>query len=348
MDLEERREWLEEQVGRLPDFTWTSLIDSRYAKAGQMEEEEEELLLERAKFGLQQAQLGRRRRWSSSAFRRASRKDPYSRWPFISERQLRRNVFASCVADAAAEHPQVLAFREEALGGSFSLTYKQALRYVDQDGNVREDAPYAQELKALTEMLARSCLWRVDDASWFVLTGSYTPPIATPTVEKRIAKIEGGPEIGTITLTVEPWLPAEKVAEMYKKAQREMLDKKPHQVSRSRLRLLEFVEAWGEGTTWRECMDSWNEHNSEEKYEDVRNFSKAYRQVRALVLEPGYHVARKDQTALRKDRRQRVKRDITRMDRFRRYIESIDRQMERELAFAERTRRDNGEDGREN
>jgi hypothetical protein len=58
MDLEERREWLEEQVGRLPDFTWTSLIDSRYAKAGQMEEEEEELLLDRAKFGLQQAQWG--------------------------------------------------------------------------------------------------------------------------------------------------------------------------------------------------------------------------------------------------------------------------------------------------
>jgi len=227
------------------------------------------------------------------------------------------------------------------------LTYKQALRYVNQDGNVREDTPYAQVLKGLAEMMARSCFWRVDDATWFVLTGSYTPPIATPAVEKRVAGIEGGPEIGTITLTVEPWLPVEKLAEIYKKAQREMLGKKPHQVSRSRLQLLEFVEAWGEDTSWRECMDLWNEQNPEETYKDPRNFRKAYRQVRALVLEPGYHVAQKDHTAVRKDRRQRVKREITRMDRFRRYMESIESQMERVLAFAERTRKDDGEDGRE-
>jgi len=242
----------------------------------------------------------------------------------------------------------VLAFREEALGGSFPLTYKQALHYVDQDGNVREHAPHSKELKALTKMLAQSCLWREDDASWFVLTGSYTPPITTPTVEKRVTRTEGGPEIGTITLTVDPWLPAETVAEMYKKAQREMLDKKPHQVSRSRLRLLEFVEAWGEGSSWRECMDLWNEHNPEEKYEDLRNFSKACRQVRQLVLEPAYHIAREDCTAVRKERRQRVKSEIRRMDRFRREMEYIERQMELAHAFVEHTHRGNGHDTNEN
>jgi hypothetical protein len=344
MDLEERREWLEEQVGRLPDFTWTSLIDSQYAKGGQMEEEEEELLLDRAKFGLQQAQLGRRRRWSTSDFRRAFHKDPYSHWPFISKPQLRRNVFASCVADAAAEHPQVLAFREEALRKSFPLTYEQALHYVDQDGIVREHAPHSQELKALTEMLAQSYCWREDDASWFVLTGHYTPPITTPTVKNRVMRTEDGPEIGTITLVVEPWLSAETVAEMYKKAQREMLGKKPHQVSRSRLQLLEFVEAWGEGISWRECMDLWNEHNPEETYKDPRNFSKAYKQVREVVLEPGYQPEQQDQEAARKDRRERIKRNITRMERFRRDMERIDREIERERRFIERQEARKGEE----
>jgi hypothetical protein len=344
MDLKDRREWLEAKVGELPDYLWIALIDSHYATAGQMEEEDEEILLAQAKFGLQQAQFGYRRRWSNAPdLPRVPRKDPYSQWPFISASRLRRNVFASGVAHAAAEHPKVRAFREEALGGSFPLTYKQALHYVDQDGNVREHAPHSKELKALTEMLAQCCLWGDDDASWFVLTGSYTPPIATPTVDTRVAGIEGGPEIGTITLTVDPWLPAETVAEMYKKAQREMLDRKPHQVSRSRLRLLEFVESWGEGNTWRECMDLWNVHNPEEKYKDLRNFRKAYRQVRALVLEPGYHVAQKDQTAVREDRRQRIKRDITRMDQFRRYMEQIDREIEREQRFIERQEARKGE-----
>jgi hypothetical protein len=154
MNLEERREWLEASVGKLPDILWGSLVDDHYATAGQMEEGDEELLFERAKFGLRLARWGRRRHWSDAPdLRRIPRKDPYSHPLFMSKAKLRHKVFAECVAHAAAKHPEVLAFREKALE-SFPLTYKQALHYVDQDGNVRESAPHSDDLKAVTEMLA--------------------------------------------------------------------------------------------------------------------------------------------------------------------------------------------------
>jgi hypothetical protein len=168
---------------------------------------------------------------------------------------------------------------------------------VDEDGNVREDAPHARRLQALTESLAKTFMWRVDDASWFVLCAYHTPPVLTFSVESNVTRYERGPEIGTITLTVEPWLPAETVTDLYKKAQHNVLGKRPHQVSASRLRLLELVEAMGEGLSWRERMDLWNEFHPDKQYEDRSNFRRAYLEVRAQVLEPGYAAPERDEEA---------------------------------------------------
>jgi hypothetical protein len=61
-------------------------------------------------------------------------------------------------------------------------------------------------------------------------------------------------------------------------------------------------------------MDLWNKSEAsseEEMYTDVRNFRNAYLQVRTLVLEPGYKVARRDERAAREARRRRIERDLT-------------------------------------
>jgi hypothetical protein len=237
---------------------------------------------------------------------------------------VRREVFATCVAYVADEHPDVCAFRDEVLGDSHPLTYDQALHYVDEDGQVREDAPHAARLKNLSESLAKTFVWKAEDAALFVLCAYYTPPVRTFSVEGKVTRLQSGPEIGSITLSVEPWLPAETVMDVYKKVQNKMLGKRPHRVSRKRLRVLELVQMMGEGASWRECMQQWNELHPEEKYKDVRNFSKAYKEVRECVIEPGYTALERDEGAAREDRRRYIKLRLRNVERNLKEIRKVE------------------------
>jgi hypothetical protein len=327
MELEERRAWLERQVGReILDPLWDELVQSRYAKAGEMDEDEEELLVEQAKFGLAM----RRRNVPDYGMspRRFSTLYDVPSW-MDSYHDVRREVFAKCVAYVAEDHPEVRSFRSEVLGDSYPLTYDKALRYVDEGGRVREDAPHARRLEDLTKILAKTFLWRADDASWFVLYAHYAPPLITFSVEPKVTRSEHGPEIATITLTVEPWLPSEIVVDEYKKAQRKILGKKPHSVSTNRLRVLELVETIGADLSWRELMDLWNDlytREPDEQYKDRSNFRKAYKEVRAVVLEPGYTIPEHDEEAAREDRRRRdIKRKLKNIDSSLRVIRQVER-----------------------
>lgn len=140
--------------------SFSSAQGHKYAKAGEMDEEEEELLVEQARFGL------RMRRRNVPDFGMSPRRfSPRYDIPFnyIAPEQarpdeLRREVLTKCVAYAAEDHPDVLSFRDEVLGDSYPLTYEQALRYVDEDGHVREGAPHARRLKDLTETLGADLL----------------------------------------------------------------------------------------------------------------------------------------------------------------------------------------------
>ena len=52
MTLEERRAWLESKVGqKIPAILWDELVRSRHARAGEMDEKDEELLLGRLGLG---------------------------------------------------------------------------------------------------------------------------------------------------------------------------------------------------------------------------------------------------------------------------------------------------------
>lgn len=311
MDLVERRKWLETKLGReLSDALWNELVGEKRARAGDMTWDEEEMLIGDAMSYLRVLQGGTASSGSDED------RNPS---PFRIEHVLRREAFALCAAAMADEHPEVQAFREEVLGKSFPLTYGGALRFVDEDGHVRGDAPGGRRLQELVQTLATTYLWKVEDASWWVLCARYIPPPRTFGVETNVTRHEHGPEIGTITLTAEPWVPADIVAQRYKDAQRRMLGKNPRAVGRERLRLLGFVETMGKGMSWRERMELWNKlaaSSKKERYEDVRNFSKAYKQVRALVLEPGYKVARRDERVAREARRRRIDDTLTSRGRY--------------------------------
>jgi hypothetical protein len=231
-----------------------------------------------------------------------------------NEHWLRREVFAVCIAAMANEHPEVRAFREEILGELFPLTYGGALRFVDEDGRVRIDAPYGRRLADVVKTLAETYSWEAEDASWFVLSARYLPRLPTFGVETNVTRYEHGPKLGTITLTVEAWLPVEIVAQRYQYAQRRLLGKTPRHVTPRRLRLLRFVETSGKDWSWRKRMALWNQSEAsskKERYEDVRNFRKAYMQVRALVLEPKYISAERNKLAARDARRRRIQNELT-------------------------------------
>ena len=307
MDLVKRREWLESKLGRkLPGPVWEELVKGGYVWDADMEWGDEELLVDRARSYLRARRRGAR---DPNSDGRGLTRTAILR----NEHWLRREVFAVCIAAMANEHPEVRAFREEILGDSFPLTYGGALRFVDQDGRVRIDAPDGQRLADLVKTLAETYSWEAEDASWFVLSARYLPLLPTFGVETNVTRYGDGPNLGTITLTVEAWLPVEIVAQRYQDAQRRLLGKTPRQVTPGRLRLLRFVETTGKDMSWRKRMDLWNQSEAsreEERYEDVRNYRKAYMQVRALVLEPEYISAERNELAARDARRRRIQNEL--------------------------------------
>ena len=75
-----------------------------------------------------------------------------------------------------------------------------------------------------------------------------------------------------------------------------------------------FVETRGKDWSWRKRMALWNQSEAsskKERYEDGRNFRKAYMQVRALVLEPNYISAERNKLAARIARRRRIQNELT-------------------------------------
>ncbi len=308
MDLAERRERLESQLEReLPDPVCNELVGEKRVWTGDMDWVDEEMLVGDALSYLRVWRRGARDPNSDGRGRTRSALLSNEHW-------LRREVFAVCIAAMANEHPEVRAFRDEILGELFPLTYDGALRFVDEVGCVRIDAPYRRRLADLVKTLAETYSWEAEDASWFVLSARFLPLLPTFGVETNVTRYGHGPKLGTITLTVEAWLPVEIVAQRYQDAQRRLLGKAPRQVTPGRLRLLMFVETRGKDMSWRKRMDLWNQSEAsreKERYEDVRNFRKAYMQVRALVLEPNYISAERNKRASRIARRRRIQNELT-------------------------------------
>src|SRR5688572_11694642 len=102
MDLVERREWLEAQLGReLRDPVWDELVGEKRVWTGDMDWVDEEMLVGDAESYLRARQGGERDPNSDGRGR--------TRSAFLSSNQhwLRREVFAVCIAAMANEHPEV-------------------------------------------------------------------------------------------------------------------------------------------------------------------------------------------------------------------------------------------------
>lgn len=154
------------------------------------------------------------------------------------------------------------------------------------------DGSVLYRLRALTSWLARSYCraWNPAQITWFVLTGKATPVTA---VTGCIGPIEDGkarpdPNISrrktTITLSVEPWVPAPTIKTVYRKMQREIIGHDNREVPKRRRFLFHFVV--------RELRDSLPEEGlteqQAESYRDViRKIRGSFKGTGARTVEGG-------------------------------------------------------------
>lgn len=167
------------------------------------------------------------------------------------------------------------------------------------------------EVHGLAHKLAQGYPWHEEDALWFVLTGEM--PIVSPIkmeqtftdhfVDVVTEAAEGdvlSHTYGTITLTVEPWMPATTVLRIYRAFQRQMLGGDNRELKDKSLTLLRFVighmDEQGRLPTWRILLKEWNMAYPQEAYGDeeqhVRNFARDYRNAEKAIAFPSYRRSR--------------------------------------------------------
>ncbi len=163
------------------------------------------------------------------------------------------------------------------------------------DGLARVSSTLSQDLSAA---------WDRAQAAWFVLTDETVLPTA---LSGHYASATGEYlTYGTITLEVEPWVPAEIVRRCYRDLQTQVLGQKPRAPEERNIAIFEFVAsevrgsmARAEGSTgleerlhWQKLMVRWNKANSSRSswtYRHPSKFRRDYRRGGRAVVEPYDH-----------------------------------------------------------
>lgn len=317
MRLEELRVWLakELRVEGLPDQVWDLLVKRKYAKED-LDDTDVEILVDKTRDFLAVSGTGTRPPGRQS---REEREDEISAWLDNAERE-RTDVFKEHVARMAAQHPSVQAFRSEILGERFPLSYEEALEeFVDEDGAIHGPSPHAGQLAELTKELERVYFWKGINASWFVLTG-YVPVVNTFKLRISHTWRPHGPKVATVTLTVEPWLSAEKVQQIYRDVQRRLLGGKDNgRVGERSLKLLQFVAEHRESAnvSWQELRRLWNAtypewaYTAEDSDKAKSKFYNAHKRAYGRVIEPDYgHGGRFGWSLSRTERQERIEQAV--------------------------------------
>src|SRR5215208_6634617 len=211
-------------------------------------------------------------------------------------------------------------------GGSYSLdifvdppgqTFRaevqrtRRLLYIDEDGHTQEtlveDRSVLEGLRILSNYLAAEYPWQEAQAAWFVLTGE---PPALPAATGRVSRGSAAP-YAEITMTVQPWVPADTVRKFYGQLQGRVLISRPRAFSERNLAVFRFVvgqqevkpysdDAQASALTrrhpklmrlkqpsWRVMLKRWNQHYSaghKWHYRHVRNFERDFKRAAQAIV----------------------------------------------------------------
>jgi len=198
-------------------------------------------------------------------------------------------------------------------GGSMSIPPKRrVLGYRDRDGLKEEmwvwPGSVLDVLRGFGARWAGRLGWQEEDMTLWLLCGR--PPRFDPLTAKVRYK-RGSPLV--VELTVHPWVPAETVLENYRKIQRQLLGKENHRLKSRSLDVVRFVESCirqeGARLPWRRLLERWNEeHPAEERFSDLRNFARVYKDTMERVAHYAFYLPRRKplSPAAKRKRDQRV------------------------------------------
>jgi hypothetical protein len=140
------------------------------------------------------------------------------------------------------------------------------------------------DLQKLASRLAKDYPWQESQATWFVLTD--TAPWVSPVRWRVKGHFSAFFTRPVIELQVEPWLPAGRLAEIYRSIQRQLGITKS--VGEKASTLISFLadhvrvrhppesgmNSVLELPPWRRLMALWNEAHPDQRYQDVRRFAR--------------------------------------------------------------------------
>jgi hypothetical protein len=193
----------------------------------------------------------------------------------------------------------------------------ERLLYIDEDGQTQEtlveDRSVLEGLRRLSTYLAAEYPWQEEHSTWFVLTGE---PPALPAATGRVSRGSAAP-YAEITLTVQPWVPADTVRKFYGQLQRRVLTSRPRALSERNLTVFRFIVEQQEvkpyrdkapaseltrrhpklmrlkQPSWRVMLKRWNRHlpaGHKWHYQYVQNFQRDFRRAAQAIVSP--HVNR--------------------------------------------------------
>src|SRR5215208_2501633 len=185
------------------------------------------------------------------------------------------------------------------------------LLYIDEDGQTQEtlveDRSVLEGLRILSNYLAAEYPWQEGQATWFVLTGE---PPALPAATGRVSRGSAAP-YAEITMTVQPWVPADTVRKFYGQLQGRVLISRPRALSERNLAVFRFIVGQQEvkpysddapasrvtrqhpkllrlkQPSWRFMLERWNQHYSaghKWHYRHVRNFERDFKRAAQAIV----------------------------------------------------------------
>ena len=159
-----------------------------------------------------------------------------------------------------------------------------------------QSVPVLNDLLSLGKDLAKRYHWNIPHAIIFVLTG------LSPVVETLVASIflNSPRALSRITLTIDPALGPEEVAERYAAIRRKLTNKRYRPLSDKHLQLAVFGAAYAKRKASRNLLEKWNESIPDEKknerdrdektweYSNQQYLVRDYNQAIRRVLNPTY------------------------------------------------------------
>jgi hypothetical protein len=156
------------------------------------------------------------------------------------------------------------------------------------------------DLHQLSRRLTREPFhaWTEAQMARFVLTGEVVAPQALTARYDSLTSEHL--THGTITLTIEPWVPTKTVIDVYQYLQKYMLGRKPRAPSQRNLDVFSFVmrqvrSSFADGGSrataperfnWSELMERWNRENPGRRYSSQSQFSRDFRRGGNAVVSP--------------------------------------------------------------